>query len=41
VNLKIYGKLGFELVKKIYLTRAKEELCMDIMVREPVGKSAK
>ena len=31
----IYGKLGFEVVKKIYLKRGKEDIRLDIMVREP------
>jgi hypothetical protein len=39
VNLIIYGKLGFELRKQIYLRRAAgKELKMDVMVREPMGK---
>ena len=39
MNLIIYGKLGFELRKEIYLRRAAgKELRMDVMVREPVGK---
>ena len=36
VNRKIYGKLGFELKKNIYLQRAEEQIELDIMVREPV-----
>ncbi|KAG9781334.1 putative N-acetyltransferase [Exophiala dermatitidis] len=37
VNLIIYGKMGFELKKQIYLKRAEgKELRMDVMVREPV-----
>jgi ribosomal protein S18 acetylase RimI-like enzyme len=37
INPLIYGKLGFEVVKKIYLKRdPKEVLSIDIMVREPV-----
>jgi len=38
INPIIYGKLGFEVVKQIYLKRAKEDICLDIMVREPVPK---
>ncbi|ETI21658.1 hypothetical protein G647_08005 [Cladophialophora carrionii CBS 160.54] len=39
INIIIYGKLGFELRKQIYLKRAAgKELRMDVMVREPVGK---
>ncbi len=35
VNRKIYGKMGFELRKNIYLQRAEENVELDIMVREP------
>ncbi|EME78289.1 uncharacterized protein MYCFIDRAFT_100980, partial [Pseudocercospora fijiensis CIRAD86] len=35
VNLKIYGKMGFELRKNIYLQREMETVQLDIMVREP------
>lgn len=35
VNRKIYGRLGFELVKNIYLQRAERHVELDIMVREP------
>lgn len=35
INIKIYGKMGFDLRKQIYLTRSDEEVRMDIMVREP------
>ncbi|KIW21030.1 hypothetical protein PV08_01609 [Exophiala spinifera] len=36
INIIIYGKLGFELRKQIYLTRAcGKELRLDVMVREP------
>ena len=35
INPIIYGKMGFEIKKKIYLRRAKKVLEMDIMVREP------
>lgn len=38
VNPKIYGKLGFETVKHIYLQREEEEIRMDLMIREPVMK---
>lgn len=34
MNLKIYGKLGFDLRKQIYLTRGEHEVRMDVMVRE-------
>lgn len=38
INLIIYGKMGFELKKQIYLERvAGQELRMDVMVREPVA----
>jgi len=38
INIIIYGKLGFELRKHIYLQRAAgKELRLDVMVREPVG----
>ena len=38
INLKIYGKLGFKLVKQIYLERGEERLGLDIMVREPQSR---
>lgn len=38
VNRKIYGKMGFELQKNIYLQREREHVELDIMVREPVAK---
>ncbi|EXJ56116.1 hypothetical protein A1O7_09047 [Cladophialophora yegresii CBS 114405] len=39
INIIIYGKLGFELRKHIYLQRAAgKELRLDVMVREPVDK---
>lgn len=41
VNRKIYGKMGFELRKNIYLQREREHVELDIMVREPVGKRAR
>jgi len=42
VNLIIYGKLGFELRRQIYLKRAAgKELKMDVMVREPVATREK
>jgi len=37
INRIIYGKLGFELKKNIYLQRAEEHVELDIMVREPKG----
>ena len=40
VNRRIYGKLGFELVKNIYLQRAERHVELDIMVREPVQLKA-
>lgn len=36
INPIIYRKLGFEVVKKIYLKRDREEMSLDIMVREPL-----
>lgn len=36
VNVLIYGKLGFEVKKKVYLQREVEEIGLDIMVREPM-----
>ncbi|EXJ78464.1 hypothetical protein A1O1_08864 [Capronia coronata CBS 617.96] len=37
INIIIYGKMGFELRKHIYLQRAPgKQLRMDVMVREPV-----
>lgn len=38
INRKIYGKMGFELKKEIWLQRERENVGLDIMVREPVGK---
>ena len=35
INIIIYGKMGFELKKQIYLQREKEPLKMDVMVRYP------
>nr|OQO17604.1 hypothetical protein B0A51_14668 [Rachicladosporium sp. CCFEE 5018] len=35
VNRIIYGKMGFELQKNIYLQRAKKHVELDIMVRQP------
>ena len=35
VNRKIYGRMGFGLVKNIYLQRAERHVELDIMVREP------
>ncbi|KAK4983970.1 hypothetical protein LTR66_008654 [Elasticomyces elasticus] len=40
VNPIIYGKLGFGVAKKVYLTRAEEAVELDIMVRDPVRKEA-
>lgn len=36
INPKIYRKLGFEIVKKIHLTRAAKPVELDVMVRKPV-----
>lgn len=38
INPIIYRKLGFEVVKEIYCKRAKKDIRLDIMVREPVKK---
>lgn len=35
INPIIYRKMGFEIVKHIYLNRAAKKIRMDIMVREP------
>jgi len=35
VNPKIYGRMGFEIKKKIHLQRAEEHIPLDLMVREP------
>ncbi|KAK3070319.1 hypothetical protein LTR53_010670 [Teratosphaeriaceae sp. CCFEE 6253] len=40
INRIIYGKMGFELKKNIYLQRAEEHVELDIMVREPVNISS-
>ncbi|KAK5044777.1 hypothetical protein LTR84_010433 [Exophiala bonariae] len=37
INIIIYGKMGYELKKKIYLQRAAHELRLDVMVREPAA----
>lgn len=36
VNRQIYAKMGFWMVKHVYLQRAEEHVELDIMVREPV-----
>lgn len=41
INLIIYGKMGFELKKQIYLQREKAPLKMDVMVRYPKGLDQK
>lgn len=41
VNRKIYGKMGFEMRKNIYLQRDVEHVELDIMVREPVAERAR
>ncbi len=33
LNLKLYGRLGFKFVKKIFLTRGEKSVEMDIMTR--------
>ncbi|MCJ1391549.1 hypothetical protein MMC18_004413 [Xylographa bjoerkii] len=41
INPIIYGKLGFEMKKKIQLTRGRRPIELDIMVREPLkGKGS-
>lgn len=35
VNPIIYGKMGFEVKRQIWLQRAQEQIRLDIMVREP------
>lgn len=40
VNRKIYGKMGFEAKKCIYLQREREHVEMDIMVREPLERDS-
>jgi len=37
VNPIIYGKMGFEIKKKVYLQRTVETVELDLMVREPVA----
>lgn len=39
VNQIIYGKMGFELKRNIYLQREREQVQLDIMVREPRGET--
>ena len=36
VNPVIYARLGFEMTKKIHLTRGAKPIELDIMIREPV-----
>lgn len=38
VNQVIYGRMGFELRKCVYLQRDVEQIRLDIMVREPKGR---
>jgi GNAT superfamily N-acetyltransferase len=38
INRAIYGRMGFELKKEIALKRSEEQVALDIMVREPVGR---
>lgn len=40
INPKIYAKLGFEIIKKIYLQRATKPVELDIMVRRPVMRTS-
>lgn len=40
INPKIYAKLGFEIIKKIYLQRAAKPVELDIMVRRPVMRTS-
>ncbi|KAK5134049.1 hypothetical protein LTR08_006939 [Meristemomyces frigidus] len=40
VNRIIYGRLGFDLAKHVYLQRAEEHVELDIMVRKPVQAKA-
>lgn len=35
INVKIYGRMGFDVRKQIHLQRAHENITLDIMVREP------
>ena len=35
VNPKIYGKMGFEIIKQIYLEKGASTIPLDLMVREP------
>lgn len=35
INPIIYGKMGFEIIKRVYLQRAVEAVELDLMVREP------
>lgn len=39
VNLIIYGKMGYEYKKPIYLTRGEKRFKMDVMVRYPKSAS--
>ena len=35
-NVEYYQRLGFELKRKIYLSRGEKPVALDIMIREPV-----
>jgi ribosomal protein S18 acetylase RimI-like enzyme len=37
VNPKIYRKMGFEIHRRVHLQRARENVSLDLMVRDPVG----
>lgn len=36
INVKIYGRMGFKVKKRVHLQRAEENIELDIMVREPM-----
>ena len=40
VNAVIYGKMGFEIRKQIYLKGNDQPIRLDVMVREPVCEAA-
>lgn len=38
LNLKLYGRLGFQMAKKIQLVRGEKPVGLDVMIRLPVAQ---
>ena len=38
LNLKLYGRLGFQMAKKIQLLRGEKPIELDVMVRLPIAQ---